>query len=75
MERELLERHINTTISGNVYQTEPVKKRIGKVIGILTDMLEYIDLGINLQKTNLIPLKVRFDIAHIKLCGGFLNSS
>lgn len=75
MERELLERHINTTISVNVYQTEPVKKRIGKVIGILTDMLECIDLGINLQKTNLIPLKVRFDIAHIKLCGGFLNSS
>ena len=29
-------------------------------------MLECINLGINLQKTNLIPLKVRFDIARIK---------
>lgn len=66
MERELLERHIKATISGNAIKRSLSRKEIGKSVGILTEMLECINLGINLQKTNLIPLKVRFDIARIR---------
>ena len=51
------------------------REEIDKVIGTLTDMLECINLEVNLQKTDLMPLKIRFDIDHTKRCDGFPNLS